>query len=114
MKPRHAAALALVGWYLMFPFDYLRAGPIAGWSVRGSAYATAGHCRTARKKALEAAEKCEEGQNQYCGSVQIPTDNLKISKCIRSGDPILYGYDPSQAIGKKRWGELLYPWVPAN
>ena len=114
MTLRHAAALALVGWYLMFPFDYLRAGPIAGWSVRGYSYARQGECRTARKKALITAEKCEKGQNQYCESVHIPTDDLKMSKCIRSGDPILYGTDPSQVIGMKRWGELLYPWVPGN
>ena len=43
MKPRHAAALALVGWYLMAPPSHQVAGqkelwtsaPLANWSMLG-------------------------------------------------------------------------------
>jgi hypothetical protein len=46
MKPRHAAALALVGWYLMASsIDYFPPGskdvadkPMAGWYVRHSGF----------------------------------------------------------------------------
>ena len=54
MKPRHAASLALVGWYLMVaPSTGLYWGdgmvrntsaPLAGWEVRGS-YDSLADCR---------------------------------------------------------------------
>jgi len=50
MKPRHAAALALVGWYLIFPpnksdgwADYN--APIEKWIVQGQGFANAQSCQ---------------------------------------------------------------------
>jgi hypothetical protein len=36
VKLCHAAARALVGWYLMYPYDYTRAGPVAGYVEAGA------------------------------------------------------------------------------
>jgi hypothetical protein len=48
MKPRHAAALALVGWYLMIPSSMLPAGaaykePLRKWQIVRS-FDTADDC----------------------------------------------------------------------
>jgi hypothetical protein len=49
MKLRHAAALALVGWYLMVPF-----GP--SWQKVGGPYFTLDECKQAKMQ-FDAAEK---------------------------------------------------------
>jgi len=50
MKPRHAAALALVGWYLMLPLRkgtaILDDAPIASWK-RVDSFDSASECRDA-------------------------------------------------------------------
>jgi hypothetical protein len=67
MNLRHAAALALVGWYLMYPPDYMRAGDISGWAVIGSSYDTAKKCRAARWKLLKAQKKRDADPNGVWG-----------------------------------------------
>ena len=67
MKPRHAAALALVGWYLMMPpvsADTDRAfidsqTPIWQWQIRGT-FDSAIDCAKAREKSQRAWRDSEE------------------------------------------------------
>jgi hypothetical protein len=76
MKPRHAAALVLVGWYLMYPYDYTRAGAVATWITKPP-YATAKQCRTALKKELEDAKNDDE------------VETFKMAQCVSAKDPRL-------------------------
>ena len=59
MKPRHAAALALVGWYLMAPPIRPGSGvdlsaPISRWALNGE-FDSAGACDEARVQRIERA-----------------------------------------------------------
>ena len=100
MKPRHAAALALVGWYLMLPpinswpgtpwID--RNAPLSKWTMQ-AAFNSAHDCETARGKHetdfafavnSEMAKRHETDPNP---SSQIDDGAL----CIASDDPRLKG-----------------------
>jgi hypothetical protein len=49
MKPGHAAALALVGWYLMMPPNKKNDAPLSEWTVSRS-YDSAQACQSAQNK----------------------------------------------------------------
>jgi len=89
MKPHHAAALALVGWYLMVPprviqsqtteqqtFDY--GAPLSKWTV-SSAYDAAHECEGA--KFLN-----REGHKQNSDPLKAAFD---AAQCIATDDPRL-------------------------
>jgi hypothetical protein len=61
MKPRHAAALALVGWYLMVAprdADYLlvTSAPVSEWIILQS-FDAAKNCEEERAQKIEQADK---------------------------------------------------------
>ena len=56
MKPRHAAALALVGWYLMVPPPDNLTAPISAWEVAAS-YDTGKHCSLEQQRFFDKAIK---------------------------------------------------------
>jgi hypothetical protein len=85
MKPRHAAALALVGWYLMTApientgsfWSVKRKVPISEWS-RGEQFDTKEHCETAL--------------TEYLAYPPIPLREMKealAAECVASDDPRL-------------------------
>ncbi len=86
MKPRHAAALALVGWYLMVPAPGNESAPLQYWSQLGS---------------YDTAKACEQDRNQWYGMMERKGFALKnyqpedvkrswnASECIASDDPRL-------------------------
>ncbi|SRR5216684_4712508 len=81
MKTRHAAALALVGWYLMVPRSSGSEAVLYSWSILHS-YDTAQACEAAREKSREEAE------------ASLPPGALKsrltdLSICVASDDPRL-------------------------
>ena len=88
MKLRHAAALALMGWYLMFPppgprspdgttsLDYN--APISEWSSFG-VFDTADECRAEMKRQNE--QKLNPADR---GRYEVPH-----SQCIATDDPRL-------------------------
>jgi hypothetical protein len=95
MKLRHAAALALVGWYLMMPpvvpdpkhpgnFAAIKGTPLSYWEKIGS-FDTAKDCEDARQKNVDAA------------MVPLPTTRaskewwakVDLSDCFASDDPRL-------------------------
>jgi hypothetical protein len=92
MKPRHAAALALVAWYLMMPppravgdhFETNFRAPLSKWT---------------RLRRFESQSQCETTREAY---QQKPTGNLvimlgaaeaqattKASRCVAGADPRL-------------------------
>jgi hypothetical protein len=109
MKPRHAAALASIGWYLMVPQASRRMPllletnkSLSQWETRQS-FDTARECEAAQHKIhayLEAAtsqRRNEAGsQKAYVDdpvSQMLWTEEAKIatSKCIATDDPRLKG-----------------------
>jgi hypothetical protein len=87
MNPRHAAALALVGWYLMLP-SYDPSVPISKW-YQAESFDTAAQCR-----ALLEWEMSEDYAKHAQGT---PTEirkyqrAMKEAKCIATDDPRLKG-----------------------
>jgi NAD(P)H-flavin reductase len=85
MKPRHAAALALVGWYLMVPppqsfknGEY-REAPLVQWTHRAT-FDTEVECNH------ETSKGCHHFQNGSTIGLEGP---LCWAKCIASDDPRL-------------------------
>jgi hypothetical protein len=84
MKPRHAAAFALVGWYLMIPPVYQRLRsrpvPLSKWVVSGS---------------FDSAKKCDEAATKRSAELvknnRIPTavDFAETYQCVSTDDPRL-------------------------
>jgi len=107
MKMRHAAALALVGWYLMVPPNKNEDTPISEWVVRRT-YDSADACQqgatSERAQAaarlrqydnMSASERRNLEHNQEALDREI-ADNESIDRsfratCIEQGDPRLKG-----------------------
>jgi hypothetical protein len=95
MKPRQAAALGLVGWYLMIPpiyhdrvaFQVDENAPLAKWVVY-SAHDNADDCEESRVKGNDlAAEKRKQLRDSK--SARLLQDQLQFSQCIATDDPRL-------------------------
>jgi hypothetical protein len=85
MKPRHAAALALVGWYLLAPPLRGRnaidmSAPIAKWDHWGAS-------------AFESERDCQNLQYQVAMLAEFRSgpnlQRLKASTCVKTDDPRL-------------------------
>jgi hypothetical protein len=98
MNPRHAIALALVGWYLMVPGDNTK-DPLIKWRVFRS-FDTAIECQTSIDAHLEVLKKHEEDRSHF--KTLSPQERLKEAtkeaeweydfgnaQCIASDDPRL-------------------------
>ncbi|MGA9721417.1 MAG: hypothetical protein WBQ86_03085 [Candidatus Binatus sp.] len=86
MKCRHAAALALVGWYLMVPpYDMIRmpqALPLSKWNISQS---------------FDSADECEELKNAWQSKIaKAAHGDAGLSKKITVGD--VYSYSRSVCI----------------
>jgi hypothetical protein len=92
MKLRHAAALALVGWYLMLPPDTsdklypppYSSIPLQKWSIIES-YDTAAACEAGYRKYLADYNKYPQIPHDYNSDYQ----RWNASKCISTDDPRL-------------------------
>ncbi len=104
MKPRHAAALALVGWYLMMPPILDTGGPgidapdfpLTSWTVVES-YDSATACQKAKavypKRARRELKERLQDQtyNWRMSAIALLEDQLKHLSCVSSDDPRLKG-----------------------
>jgi hypothetical protein len=99
MKPRHAAALALVGWYLMVPMTghprrYNPDAPLSEWLITG-AFDTGAECNAAQLQSIAGArgEFADEPFFAIANPEQrkILTQAFKDSQCVASDDPRLKG-----------------------
>jgi|HubBroStandDraft_6_1064221.scaffolds.fasta_scaffold482803_2 hypothetical protein len=93
MKLRHAAALALVGWYLLFP-------PFSQWlDYQGvSGYHKAELRNWQRLETFDTRQDCERAEDQlrerYDKDQKEPVlnrtqYNLRLAQCVQTGDPRL-------------------------
>jgi hypothetical protein len=88
MKPRHTAALALVGWYLMMPptgRDYRMGNveaPLRQWVKRPTIYRDEKEC----EHVLDRHRRLTNSKNK-----QIAVKFYKQAQCIASDDPRLKG-----------------------
>jgi hypothetical protein len=96
MKLRHAAVLALVGWYLMVPplryFLNPNLPPFSQWEIRGS-FDTADACTAQKAKEIEIEPGTEEikrhGMDEQL-QLQI-SSQMAAARCIATDDPRLRG-----------------------
>ena len=102
MKPRHAAVLALVGWYLMMPpikgnLPDLKTdtdAPLSRWQQRG-AYDTAKACEEKLEVLqgadglTEAESKLSAGKNVTAKELQILSAPINYARCVATDDPRL-------------------------
>jgi hypothetical protein len=96
MKPRHAAALALVGWYLMVPpltsgggpHDILFHAPLSKWEV-GQEQDSKVECQNDLKENIEDLEDLKHVDDCASGSCVIITHQFASGRCIASDDPRL-------------------------
>lgn len=91
MNLRHAAALALVGWYLMLPpllrdrRDWNTGAPLSQWTIIKS-FHTRKDCRVHTHEALEEYSSLHFRD----ANAPIPTPEYEgICRCIASDDPRL-------------------------
>jgi hypothetical protein len=94
MKPRHAAALALVGWYLMVPPPVLHRSPpvdleapLSAWRLF-SMHDTAAECERGLVAFYKLA-KTELVANPADERDRIRFYQLESSQCVASDDPRL-------------------------
>ncbi len=103
MKPRHAAALTLVGWYLMLPpaTGQKTSTPISEWRITAS-YDSAAECEIAKAKGLDEAIKAyrhpqaaieKYNPPEKMSSVEIQTLGWQFANdaCVSTDDPRLKG-----------------------
>jgi hypothetical protein len=96
MKPRHAAALVLVGWYLMMPPPYgpktnPGAAPLGQWTVFGR-YDSARECSDERTKMIRVQSMALLSDLvEGVSDANLPSLSLdfKHAQCIASDDPRL-------------------------
>ena len=86
MKIRHAAALALVGWYLLVPLPGDPGAPISLWSQIGS-YDTAKECTAAQTQAIKHVKATDFHFSE--ATVKQTRDVFLESQCIETDDPRL-------------------------
>jgi hypothetical protein len=92
MKPRHAAALALVGWYLMVPpTTTVDAPPFKYWRQEAS-FDSAHECKVGRDAYINHYERMSEKDwNEWDAWFFNKYTNAEHSLCAASDDPRLKG-----------------------
>ena len=95
MRPRHAAALALVSWYLLVPplvnapYKVDTEAPLTSWKVYQT-FDTRGECD---KSLLAAHTKYEPTASAQIGSIKKGTRafalQMTFARCVSSEDPRL-------------------------
>jgi hypothetical protein len=92
MKPRHAGALSLIGWYLMIPLVVSGGGtiyadrrvPLTRWKI-GRTFDTEQHCLHAKAEAVEAAKR------EQCEAEAYALEASYYSECVAGDDPRMKG-----------------------
>jgi|HubBroStandDraft_3_1064219.scaffolds.fasta_scaffold1822810_1 hypothetical protein len=96
MNLRHAAALALVGWYLISPpfvgdpFYIDHTAQLSEWKIESS-YDTAEQCERARKRKSGDIGASLSGRILEPGSRAMMDAALGYLQCVASDDPRLEG-----------------------
>ncbi len=90
MKPRHSAAFALIGWYLLFPpiihDRVVKDARLSTWE-NGGAYDTAAECEHMIAELLRRVEKVN---SNHPSAIADPLDRRIYSlACVATDDPRL-------------------------
>jgi hypothetical protein len=89
MTPRHAAALALVGWYLVIPpwdKQHVFGGtPLSQWTDYEGSYDTAKECAEGKEQLLR---DVDAEVKKYAGW-QSYKDAVILGRCVATDDPRL-------------------------
>jgi rRNA-processing protein FCF1 len=103
MKPRHAAALALAGWYLMVPPDSTvphsvdLAAPISSWSIVTN-FESADTCKQALTELqnrnddpakLDRTGRLRRFQKRQPADPELARARVDHASCVATGDPRL-------------------------
>ena len=94
MKPRHAAALALVGWYLMVPpltpgggpHEVLFHAPLSKWEV-GEGHDTKAGCEDSLRESIKNMDR--DANACAVGSCAVMVVEYAHGHCMASDDPRL-------------------------
>jgi hypothetical protein len=98
MKPRHAAALALVGWYLIIPplkseWTPNPDAPLSEWDITGNTLDTAAACEKVRAQVFALAKDIESGTPGFAvkdnNQRQFYVTAFRMVRCIATNDPRL-------------------------
>ena len=98
MNRRHAAALVLVGWYLIIPplkseWTLNPDAPLSEWDITGNALDTAAACEKARAQVLTLAKNIESGAPEFAvkdnNQRQVYVTAFRMVRCIATDDPRL-------------------------
>ena len=105
MKLRHAAALALVGWYLLIPPVFSPMGsnprssndlsaPLNRWDIWGNAFDSEVSCRKEKERLRAEAPRRlrfahEHPDQDPNGNIVAVSEAWQLAECIASDDPRL-------------------------
>ena len=94
MKPRHAAALALVGWYLMVPPSAFKVADLASgldplwWWIQVGSFDSVNECEQGRRMMID--RFMADLQRDYRDATALHGfDAFYYSQCLASDDPRL-------------------------
>jgi hypothetical protein len=88
MNPRHAAALALVGWYLMAPAPEDLSAPISRWDIVTS-YDSATACEKQRMSTVDRMQKAIDDEFAHHEPIAGGAQAFAHEQCIATDDPRL-------------------------
>ena len=96
MNPRHAAALALVGWYLIIPrygLDglVLDKAPLSTWKIYDE-YDSPAQCENVRQQMSQIAQDFIDEQEKRAETADMDTSQAEVmlsARCIAKDDPRL-------------------------
>ncbi len=107
MKPGYAAALALVGWYLMVPPARTVGGnmlvashaPMRGWMRIGKSFDSLTDCEKAREKTQKNVQNAKEAALENAANMDANPSNQDLAgyeaareiKCMSNDDPRIKG-----------------------
>lgn len=123
MKPRHAAALALVGWYLMVPLVHTEGdkvfvesrAPVRHWGRIGRIFNSVTDCENAREKTQKNLQDTEKGLLEYAAENDANVSEQVLKRyeagrqmrCVSKDDPDFKG---RAATIDPTWSR----YIPAN
>jgi hypothetical protein len=96
MKPRHAAALAMVGWYLLYPPWNAEKGredpglPLNRW-YQVATFDSSADCEARKMKVLEVLEDLEKQTHDLDGQEIAASMRMRFhqARCVSADDPQL-------------------------
>jgi hypothetical protein len=95
MKSRHAAAFALLGWYLMYPpmtpaRKSINDAPLSQWKS-GGGFDTAKECETVKARMRKSSKELSDTTPSWDQKGRDLADSIGDAQCVAADDPRLKG-----------------------